>query len=261
MTIVRFFRKDEVDGDELMLKGNWAQAADAFERIKDPNVRVLNKHGNLLRDRLQDNEGALELHKKALEKATDRGRAETYIYLGLCNYELAQYAEALDCYNKALDWFEDKHHRDAEMVAKCYVGIGNVHWARREFDQAFEYAERALILRENEVSPRDDFDIAACLANLGNILHDQGDSVQAVIYTKRAIDLLSKCGPNDRRMAAALNNLAAMHQSRGEFDKAREAYNRALQVLPSDANVYRQSILNNLERLNEAERHQSATAK
>lgn len=248
-----------MEGDELLSRGNWAQAGDAFDRIKDPNVRVLNKHGCLLRERLQDLEGALECHQQALNKATDRGRAETYIYLGIVRHDMGQHAEALHCYSEALKWFEEEKNRDPSMIARCLVGMGNVHWTRREFDDALDHAERALVLREQEVKPRNDFDIASCLGNIGNILHDQGDMDRALIYAKRAVDLLSQCAHGDRRLAAAFNNLGAMYQARGDYVQARQNYEEALRVFPNQNHPYRHSTLNNLARLNALEKKESAS--
>ena len=249
-----FFSKDEAEGDELLSRGNWAQAADAFDRIKEPNVRVLNKHGCVLRERLQDLEGALECHQEALNKATDRGRAETYIYLGIVRHDMGQHAEALQCYSEGLKWFEEEKHRDPAMIARCLVGTSNVHWTRREFDDALDCAERALVLREQEVKPRNEFDIASCVGNIGNILHDQGDLDRALVYAKRAVEILSQCAQGDRRLAAALNNLGAMHQARGDYAFARENYEQALRTFPDQNHPYRQSTLNNIARLDAVEK-------
>ncbi|CAF4096161.1 unnamed protein product, partial [Rotaria sp. Silwood1] len=81
--IILNLNDDEIEADELIARGNWAQAVDALVRIDNPNIRVLNKQGCLLRERLQDLPGALECHQQALIKATDEDKAETLIYLGI----------------------------------------------------------------------------------------------------------------------------------------------------------------------------------
>ncbi|CAF1069122.1 unnamed protein product [Rotaria sordida] len=244
---------EETEADELIARGRWAQAVDALARIESPNVRVLNKQGCLLRERLQDLPSALECHQQALTKATDKGKAETLIYLGIVYHDMQQSAEALKYYSQALQWFEQEKPRDPAMIARCLVGLGNVHWARKELDQALDYTERALALREQEVKPKNNLDIAACLGNIGNILHDQGDFERALIYAKRAVDLLRSDGENDLRLAAALNNLGAMYQACGNYDKAREYFERALECLPDENHPYRTSTLNNIARLNNIE--------
>jgi tetratricopeptide (TPR) repeat protein len=250
------FSQDEAEADQCISRGHWAQAVDALARIEEPNVRVLNKHGCLLREHFQDLEGALECHQDALTQATDRVKAETFIYLAIVHYDMKQYDQAIKDYSQALEWFEKEHIKDSAMIARCLVGLGNAHWARRELDEALACAERALVLREHAVQPRNDFDIAACLGNMGNILHDQGDNARALTCAKRAVDILTKCARNDPRLSAALNNVGAMYQGCGEYEKAREYYERALQSLPNENHPHRQSTLNNIARLNQMEKAQ-----
>ncbi|CAF3131274.1 unnamed protein product [Rotaria socialis] len=244
---------DEAEADELIARGNWAQAVDALARIEDPNVRVLNKHGCLLRERLQDLPGALECHEQALGKATDKGKAETLIYLGIVYHDMKQYAEALNQYSQALQWFDKQKSRDPNMIARCLVGLGNGYWARRELDEARDCTERALAIREHEVEPKNYADIASCLGNLGNILHDQGHVERALDYAKQAADLLTIHGTNDLRLAASLNNLGAMYLACGQNDKARENFERAIELIKDENHPYRQSALNNIVRLDEME--------
>ncbi|CAF4591930.1 unnamed protein product, partial [Rotaria magnacalcarata] len=80
-------------------------------------------------------------------------------------------------------------------------GLGNAYWARRELDEARDCTERALAIREHEIQPKNYSDIASCLGNLGNILHDQGDAEQALGYAQQAVDLLTIHGKNDLRLA------------------------------------------------------------
>ncbi len=247
------FSKEEIEADELISRGMWAQAVDALVRIEDPNVRVLNKQGCLLRERLQDLPGALECHQEALVQATDRGKAETHLYLGVVHHEMKAYDEAMKHYSQALEWYEKEPNKDSAMIARCLVGLGNTHWARGELDDALACAERALVLREHAVQPRNDFDIAACLGNMGNILHDQGDFGRALTCAKRAVEILSQCAGGDPRLAAALNNLGAMYQAREDYGKAREYFERALKALPDENHPHRKSTLNNIVRLNEIE--------
>ncbi|CAF5103110.1 unnamed protein product, partial [Rotaria sp. Silwood1] len=99
---------DEALADEYIERSEWSQAATIFARIINPNVRVLNKYGCLLREHLNNLSGALECHQQALLKATDREQAETLIYLGLVHKSMKQHAEAFDVYSRALQWFENE---------------------------------------------------------------------------------------------------------------------------------------------------------
>jgi tetratricopeptide (TPR) repeat protein len=248
--------EDEAAADEFMFRGKWTQAVDAFSRIDDPNVRVLNKLGCLLREHLQNLPGALECHQQALQKAINREKAETSMYLGIVYNDMKQPDEALKYYSQALEWYENVQPKDPAVIARCLVGLGNAHWACGDLDQALDCAERALVLREQEVKPRNDFDIAGCLGNMGNILHDQGNMERALECSKRAVELFSKCEKDDPRLAAALNNLGAMYQVCGDYSEARKCFERALESLSDENHPYRTSVLNNIARLNAVEEAQ-----
>lgn len=237
--------------------GNYAQAADAYDRVKNPNVRVLNKHGSLLRERLQDPQGALDRHLRALEKATERGRAETFIFLGLAHHDLGQQGDALQCYSQTLRIVDEDKHRDPGISARAYAGMANVYWVQRDLEKALECAKRALVIREKEIRPRNDTDVATSLGNIGNILHDKGDVDTAIVYGRQAVDLLIHCAPGDRRLAAALNNLGAMHQSKGDYIQARDYYKQALESMPTEHLVYRQVAENNIAQIDELIRQQT----
>ena len=213
----------------------------------------MNKHGCLLREHLNNLSDAFECHQQALLKATNREKAETFIYLGLIHNNMKQHAEAFKVYSQALQYFESEKKRDLPSIARCLIGLGNAQWAREQLDEALNYAERALAIREHDIKPRNDFDVAACLGNLGNILHDKGDIERALSCATRAVDLLNSCGKGDLRYAAALNNLGAIEQANGNLLQAREYFQRALDCLSDDNHPHRKSTLANLARLDMTE--------
>lgn len=247
---------EEALADELIARGEWARAAQLLAGISNTSTRVLNKLGCLYREHLNDPQGALNYHQQAMTKASDREKDETWICLGLVRHNMRDYEKAFQCYSQALQNLENEKNRDPALIARCLVGMGNAKWALDELDHALDYAERALAIREHEIKPRNDFDVAACLGNIGNILHGQGDIKRALQCAKRAVDLLSSCGKGDSRLAAALNNLGAMHHSNGDLAKAREYFERALESLPPGDHPHRKSTLNNIARLDLFEKSQ-----
>ena len=257
--VVRMSRssENEAEGDAFAAKGSWIQAANAYDRVIDPSARVLNKRGCLLRDHLQNLRGALACHQYALEKSSDRVHAETLVYLSITHEDLEQYNEALQCCTRALRWFEGETPRDAAMIARCLVGKSNMHWARRDLDEAYDCIERALALHEHKVHPRNDLDIAACLSNMGQILRDQNQMEPAFACARRAVEILHVCGRGDRRHAVALNNLGTMYQATGDYGKARECFVRALQSLPDENHPDRQNTRENIVRLNAVEQERN----
>ncbi|CAF1263195.1 unnamed protein product [Rotaria sordida] len=245
---------DEALADEHMTRSEWSQAANIFAHIINPNVRVLNKYGCLLREHLNNLSDALKCHQQALLKATNREHAETLIYLGLVHKNMKQHDEAFKVYSQALQWFENETKRDPVMIARCLIGLGNAQWGRQQLTEAFDYTERALAIRENEIKPKNDFDIAACLGNMSSILHDQGDIQRALSYATRTVDLLNTCGKDDPRLAAILNNSGAIHMANGDLVKAREYFERALESISNENHPHRKSTLANIARLDTIEK-------
>ena len=243
-------RNDEALADEHISRREWFEAAVILVRIPNPTVRVLNKHGYLLCEYLDDLPGALKCHQQASLIATDRARAESFVYLAKVYQKMKRYEEAFGTYSKALKWFENEEKQDLAMIARCFVEMSTTQRARQRLDDALDYAERALAIREHQIQPRNDFDVATCLGNIGNILHDQGDIDRELSYALRAVELLNVCGQGDPRLAAALNNLGALYQSAGDTAKSREYFDRALANLPEENHPHRKSTLANIDQLN-----------
>lgn len=153
-----------------------------------------------------------------------------------------------------MEWFENEKKRDPAMIARCLTGLGVAQWGLKNLDEALDYIERALAIREHEIKPKDDFDVAGCLGNMSNILHDQGDVERALSCATRAADILSKCGKNDPRLTAALNNLGAMHRANGDMVKAREFFQRALDSISNEDHPYRKSTLANIALMDSLEK-------
>lgn len=245
---------EEAFADELIGRGQYAEAAKVLSGIADPPVRVLNKLGCLQREHLYDYPKALVNHQQALTQAANaHEKAETLLCLGFVHHAMKEFHEAFRHHADALKIFEHEKKRDLGAMARAIVGMGNAKYALGDLDEALQYAERALAMREHEIKPRNNLDVASCLGNIGNILYKQGDLERALSFAKRAVDLLTECAPNDPRLAAALNNVAGMYEAMGEFSKARENFQKALQTLKDDEHPYRKLTLNNLAALDAME--------
>ncbi|CAF4889985.1 unnamed protein product [Rotaria sp. Silwood1] len=240
----------EAKAIEYTLLGEYQQAVSAYAAISEPNARVLNAHGRLLHEHLGDLLNALECHKRALTRAQGNDKVETFVLLGTVHNGLKQHDEAHKYLSEAVKLLENEKKKNPSMLAKCLLGMGTVHWAREELDDALSYVERSLAIREQEVKPKNDFDIAACLGNMGSILYHKGDINRALQCATRAVELLRQCTNGDPRLAAALNNLGALHQANGDFVKARQHFEEALACLHDTTHPYRTSTANNIARLN-----------
>ena len=66
------------------------------------------------------------------------------------------------------------------------VQFGAVYHAKGELDQDKDYYERALAIREKQLS-RDHVDVARSYSNLGAVYHAKGEIDQAKDYYERAL--------------------------------------------------------------------------
>ena len=87
-------------------------------------------------------------------------------------------------------------------------------------------------------------------SNLGAYLQEQGHLPEAIEQEKRVIELTSDRG----LLAATYANLGTAYRTLGEGEKARESYDRALQLNPGQANAYLGlgQLLEKQNRFNEA---------
>ena len=232
---------EEEQADVCIERGQWLKASKLLSEIPNPSTRIFNKLGSLYREHLNDPSTALKYHMDALAKAEQSEKGETMILMGLCHQALKNYDDAFQTYSKAAKLLEKETEKKLPLISRCYVGMGNAKKSLKNLDAALEYTEQALAIREHQIQPRNDYDVASCLSNIGNILHEQHEYKRAIVYTSRAVELFSVCAPKDPRLAAALNNLGAMYQSTGQFDEAEQCFQRALDVLSDENHPYRES--------------------
>ena len=233
-----------------MTRRQWSKAERTLKRIIDPSVRVLNKRGRLHREYLDDPATGLLLHQKAFAKAVNRERYETLTYIGRACLQLKEKESSLKFYERALNFYQGEEEKDLSMICRCFIGIANAQRLMKKFDESLKTAEKALRIREYELKPIDESEIAACLGTIGSILFDQGEVNKAIEVTNRSLELLEKGNGNDPRLSAALSNLGTMHNAIGQREKAREYFEKALNCLPDENHFQGHSTMKNLEILN-----------
>lgn len=245
-----YTRDEEAKAIEYTMLGEYQQAVNIYASISDPNARVLNAQGCLLHEHLGNSASALECYQRALTKAQGNERVETLILLGTVHNRLKQHDDADKYFSEGIKLLENENQKNPSLHAKCLLGMSNIYFARRNFDDALYCIEQSLAIREDEVKPRNDFEIAACLGNMANIFHHKGDTKQALQRATQCVELLRECTDGDPRLAGALNNLGAFHRYNGDLAQARHCFEEALACLRNTNHPYHKSTLNNIARLN-----------
>ncbi|XP_078606226.1 uncharacterized protein LOC144878941 [Branchiostoma floridae x Branchiostoma japonicum] len=165
------------------------------------------------------------------------------------------------CYEEAIKSFEDALRMRKSLfgqntahpdIANSYGTLGSVWHEFGNLQKATSYKELSLqmyrsIYGETAVHP----DIAQVLSSLGASLSAL-DKNRALVYLQEAREMTRTLyGDSHPDVALALNNLGNFWWSSGELRKARNCYEKAIQILkkvhgPSTSHPYISTTLNNL---------------
>lgn len=152
------------------------------------------------------------------------------------------YEEAEPMLLEALQIARDAEAPDLGVTADLWSRLGELYFDQSRLDEAIAAFERALEIRELEMSGQDERALADSLYDLGLILQERGRFAEAEPYYSQAIELYRTLLGNSQRTADTLENLAAVEEEIGQLDEAedhlREAYDTWAAIeAPDDPNA------------------------
>ncbi len=116
---------------------------------------------------------------------------------------------------------------DHYRFAMAQINLGNLHSRKGEMASAASCYELAAEMLE-EIEP-DGYPIATLYFDLGEMWRDQGEKARSEGFHRKALALRRRQG-NETGVAASLNGIGRLYSSRGEIEKAREAFEEALSI-------------------------------
>jgi serine/threonine-protein kinase len=120
--------------------------------------------------------------------------------------------------------------RDGALLASVLSGVGAVHVAQRNFDEAEALYARALELRVRHLGAEHP-KVATLHFNMGYLHQRQGNFAEAQRDYERASELWKRTlGPNHPDVADADNNIGSLLYRQGDYDGALVYFRRALTV-------------------------------
>jgi tetratricopeptide (TPR) repeat protein len=161
------------------------------------------------------------------------------------------YQEAEPMLLEALQIARAARPQNHGVTAELWSRLGELYRDQSRLDEAIDAYERALEIRELEMSGLDDRALADSQYDLGLINFDRGRFADAEVYFAQATELYQRVLGNSQRTANALENLAAAEEELGQLEEAethlRQAYDiwAAIEA-PDDPNAIR--ALENLVR-------------
>jgi tetratricopeptide (TPR) repeat protein len=140
----------------------------------------------------------------------------------------ADYATAIEWYQRALDGYENTLGKDHPNTLATVHGMGLVFYNQGEYDKALEWYQRALNGYENTLG-KDHPSTLATVNNMGLVFSKQGEYGKALEWYQRALDgKENTLGKDHPSTLNTVHNMGLVFSSQGEYGKALEWYQRAL---------------------------------
>lgn len=207
---------------------------------------------------------ALEAKIMATQGGYELLEARSLFTIGLANYKVGQYSNALEAYRSAGSQFfklgdlrsygevliaeSNVFYEQGELtqslnksleaykvfsglneksgMAQALINSGNVHRSTRNYDKSISDYERALTLASEVGNLKLQ---AACFNNMSNSYADNGDFLKSIEYLKKAQEINERLG--DRAaVARVLNNLGATYFSMQDYESASDYFIQALEL-------------------------------
>ena len=208
---------------------HYRRAATLFAAVDDPQGEAKARHnlGRMLR-RLGQNAAAETELQQAIAGWRAAGmpshEVDSRVALASLLRRRAEPGPARDQLDVAVDLLD--RHPDTRRRARVLHARGGLLWDLDHLGPAATDYRHAIALRLELGDARGE---ANSRNSLGLVLRDLGDYATALFELDRAAALFAVHDP--RRLAAPLNNLGALYDALGLFDRARAAYERALEAL------------------------------
>lgn len=187
----------------------------------------------------------LKLGREAYDLATEvgylKGQADGLFYMGLADYSLMAYDDALRELKQSLLIYRTiKDHRGE---ANCLMRIGAIFNFKSIFTQALQNLQESLRIFE---SIGDTANRISALGNMANIYMAQDHLDLALNYYLEVLHGAEELG--DKRLeASSLLSIGTVYTSLGEFDRALDSFLNSLEALQHVNNKRLKSfVLNNI---------------
>lgn len=231
--------------------GEYVVATERFESVLDSAMArndntvallVLNQLGEL--SFLEKNYPiAIHYWKKAHETIKKGHPAELYLHakivqnLGAVYFKLGEHTEALQYYQESNELLEGSHH--FKQIGDIYLNLSFTYRDMGEFEKAAEYSQFALSIFQSLNNIKLTIDVKA---KYGIVKGETGNIEEAVAIMKNCMDEYREIGC-EVEVGQLHSDLARIMINAGQFEKAAEHSNAALEFFPEEnldrAHVYK----------------------
>ncbi|CCI04501.1 CHAT domain-containing protein [Microcystis aeruginosa] len=159
-----------------------------------------------------------------MEAEKQRKEADKLFEQGVQQYEISQFREALQSWEKALQIYQEIKNRQGE--AASLDNLGSAYLSLGQYQKAIDLHEKSLVINREIVNRQGE---ANSLNNLGNAYQSRGEYQTAIDYHQQSLDITRELDDRSGE-AKVLNNLGNAYQSRGEYQTAINYHQQSLAI-------------------------------
>ncbi|MBV9106952.1 MAG: tetratricopeptide repeat protein [Verrucomicrobia bacterium] len=160
-------------------------------------------------------------------------------YIGVIYKQAGAFEQAIQYYEKALDWHRRMQNRLAE--GQTLDNLGQSYLSLSQFDKALAYLNEALPIRQEVKDLRGE---GVTLTNIGNVYMAKGEHGKAIEFFEKALPVLHQAGASDGEVNA-LAGLGGAYSMLSRFDKAAEILENALPLARQGKNRQAEAAIQN----------------
>lgn len=191
-------------------------------------------------------EGLLHLHKHNIEQAFEplmesltlrreledqKGIAECYSNLGFFYKYKGEYPKAVENFQKSLDLNQEIGYKKG--VAGSLKSIGGYYLSQGELNRAKEHVQRSLSLIRDLIGDQEE--TAQMFNLLGIISIYKGELDKALSNFRKSLKIFEDL-ENQVERSILLNNIGQTYSEMGEYQKARDCFEHALEISRQEEN-------------------------
>lgn len=165
--------------------------------------------------------------KSAIATKDIGSEAKAHINIGLANYKLKNYSEAIGSYKAALAIYEK--HNSVEGMAYIYIQMGATYSSMKNSSSAVTYFQKSF---DSYKSLNNNQGLSRSLMSMGDALVKQGKTKNALIKYKEAIPYY-KAGNDNQGLAYAYNKIGATYSNFGNYEEAKTMLTKAMSIAKS----------------------------
>ncbi len=153
-----------------------------------------------------------------------KGKARSFILIGICYDEKSDYLQALKYYNYALEIYEKLN--DKSGITRCYNNIGILYRYQGDYSRALEYYQKSLKIAEKF---SDKIGISNSYNNIGIIYYYQDDYPKALEYFQKSLKIDEELGDKNG-VSYCLNNIGMIYEHQNDYHEALKHYKESVSI-------------------------------